>query len=258
MKICPIKWPGLLCLMLGTVSLRAQTVAVTNAPPKPKWTGDVSVGITLTRGNSDTTLANLTASADRKTPANEWLLGASLTYGKAKVTSNGTTFSSTTAQSANGFLQYNQMFTPRFYGYARVEGLHDDVADIHYRLTIGPGAGYYLVKNERTDFSVEGGPSCISQSIGSSRQNFVTLRVAEKFHFKLSDRARLWENAEIDPDLQNTKSYIVTSEIGIAADLTANKNLSLNVFLDDDFQSVPAAGRQKNDAKLVAAIDYKF
>lgn len=242
--------------MVGVVSLEAQTV--TNTPPKPKWIGDVSAGVTLTRGNSDTTLANLTASADRKTTSNEWLLGANLTYGEAKVTSNGATTTSTTAQQADGSIQYNELFTPRFYGYARVEGLHDDVADIHYRLTIGPGAGYYFIKNKRMDFSVEAGPGYISQSIGSSRQNFVTLRLAEQFHFQLTDRARLWENAEIDPDLQNTENYIVTSEIGIAADLTADKSLSLNVFLDDDFESVPAQGRQKNDAKLVAAVDYKF
>lgn len=247
---------GLSLFSFAIVSLQAQVV--TNAPPKPKWVGDVSAGITLTRGNSDTTLASLTASADRKTAADEWLLGANLTYGKAKVTVNNTTTTSTTAQQADGFLQYNALFTPLFYGYARVEGFHDDVADIHYRLTIGPGVGYYFIKNKRTDFSVEGGPGYISQSIGSSRQNFVTFRVAEKFHWQLSDRARLWENAEIDPDLQNTESYIITSEIGVAADLTADKNLSLNVFLDDDYESEPAAGRLKNDAKLVAAVDYKF
>ena len=64
--------------------------------------------------------------------------------------------------------------------------------------------------------------------------------------------------AEIDPDLQNVKNYIVTSEFGIAADLNADKSLSLNVFLDDDYESQPAMGREKNDAKLVGAIDYKF
>ncbi|MGH7942991.1 MAG: DUF481 domain-containing protein [Limisphaerales bacterium] len=242
--------------MLGIDSAQAQTV--TNTPPKPKWVGDVSAGVTLTRGNSDTTLANLTANVDRKTDANEYNFGGYATYGKARVMSGTATIDSTTAQDADGFFQYNQMFTPRFYGYARVEGLHDDIADIHYRLTIGPGVGYYFIKNSRTSFSGEAGPAYISQSIGSSKQNFVALRVAEKFSYQLTSLTRLWENAEIDPDLQNTKSYIVTSEIGVAADITPDKSLSLNVFLDDDFQSQPAQGREKNDAKIVAAVDYKF
>lgn len=257
-----IKWFSLLNLTFSIISAQAQTAATaataTNAPPKPKWACDISAGVTLTRGNSDTTLANLTAAADRKTEENEWLMGGNATYGKAKVTAGGTTVSSTTAQQADGFLQYNQMLNDRLYAYARIEGLHDDVADIHYRITVGPGLGYYFIKNKRADFSGEVGPAYISQCIGSSHQDFVTLRVAEKFHYQLSDRSRIWEQAEIDPDLQNIQSYIVTSEFGIAADLTADKSLSLNCFLDDNYESEPAAGRQKNDAKIVAAIDYKF
>lgn len=246
---------GSIFLFLGIISAQAQTV--TNAPPPPKWTGDVSAGVTLTRGNSDSTLANLTANVDRKTDLDEFLMGGNATYGSARVTANNTIISSTTAQNADGFFQYNWLFTPRFYAYARVEGYHDDVADIHYRLTIGPGVGYYFIKNHRTTLSAEAGPSYIRQS-SVIEQDYITLRVAEKLTFQLTDRARLWENVEIDPDLQNTSSYIVTSEFGIAADLTADKALSLNVFLDDDYQSQPAIGREKNDAKLVAAIDYKF
>jgi putative salt-induced outer membrane protein YdiY len=244
------------CILFGILSAQGQ--AVTNTPAKPKWVSDVSAGLTLTRGNSDTTMATLTAGADRKTDLDEWIVGANATYGKARVMVNGVDESSTTAQQVDGFLQYNFLFTPRFYGYARVEGFHDDVASIHYRLTIGPGAGYYLVKNKRMDFSVEAGPGYISQEIGSEKENYVILRAAEKFHFQLSDRARLWESAEIDPDAENWGNYLIISEFGIEADLLANKSLSLQCYLDDNYNSKPAPGRLKNDAKTVIAIDYKF
>jgi putative salt-induced outer membrane protein len=242
--------------LFGLVTARGQTV--TNTPAKPKWVSDVSAGLTLVRGNSDTTLATLTAATDRKTDVNEWSLGANATYGDARVTVNGVTASSTTAQQADAFLQYNQLFTARFYGYARIEGLHDDVADIHYRLTVGPGVGYYLVKNKRMDFSLELGPGYISEELGSDRQNYAILRGAEKFHLQLSDRARIWESAEIDPDVANWGNYIVTAEFGVEADLAANKSLSLQCYLDDTYDSEPAIGRLKNDAKTVIAVDYKF
>jgi putative salt-induced outer membrane protein YdiY len=257
MLIRILKPLGLLTLfMFGIISVRGQ--AVTNTPAKPKWVSDVSAGLTLTRGNSDTTLATLTAATDRKTDIDEWSLGANATYGKARVTQGTTTISSTTAQQADGFLQYNYLFTPRFYAYARIEGFHDDVASIHYRLTVGPGLGYYLVKNKRMDLSAELGPGYISQEIGSERENYVTLRAAEKFHWQLSDRARLWETAEIDPDAENWGNYIVMAEFGVEADLLANKNLSLQCYLDDNYNSKPAPGRLKNDEKTVIAIDYKF
>lgn len=253
-----IKWFSLAILTLPILSASAQTPAVTNAPPKPKWVSDVSAGVTLTRGNSDTTLATLTANADRKTDENEWNFGGNATYGKAKVTAGGTTIDSTTAQNADAFLQYNQLFTPRFYWYARIEGYHDDIADIHYRLTIGPGVGYYFIKQTNIDFSAEAGPAYISEHLGSQQLDFATLRVSEKFHFQLSDRARIWETAEIDPDVGNISNYIITSEVGVEADLNAAKNLSLQVYWDDSFNSKPVPGRQKNDAKFVAALDYKF
>lgn len=247
---------GLVGLVFGAVTAHSQVV--TNAPPKVKWVSDISAGLTLTRGNSDTTLGTISAATDRKTDVNEWSLGVNGTYGKARVMVNGVNANTTTAQQIDGFLQYNQLFTERFYGYARVEGLHDDVADVHYRITVGPGLGYFLIKNPRTDLSAELGPGFISQELGSTRQNFAILRAAEKFHFKISDRARLWESAEIDPDVANWGNYIVTTEFGIAADLTANKNLSLQCYLDDTYDSKPAFGRLKNDAKTVVAIDYKF
>jgi hypothetical protein len=50
----------------------------------------------------------------------------------------------------------------------------------------------------------------------------------------------------------------VNFEIGIATDLTASKNLSLEVYFDDNYNSEPAPGRQSNDSKLVGAVDYKF
>jgi putative salt-induced outer membrane protein YdiY len=247
---------ALACLIFCALSAHADP---TPAPANTNhWTGLVSAGVTLTRGNSETTLASLTAAADHKTDKNEWSLGANATYGQAQVTVDGAKIDTTTAQSAGAFVQYNHMFTDRFYCYGRVEGYHDDLADIHYRVTVSPGLGYYLIKDTNMDLCAELGPGFVSQSLGSEEENFATVRAAEKFHWRLSDRARLWETAEIDPDLGNISNYIITSEIGVEADLNAKKNLSLQCYLDDNYNSKPAPNHVQNDLKLFVAIAYKF
>jgi putative salt-induced outer membrane protein YdiY len=240
--------------------VQAQSSAILTNPPPAKvvWASSISAGITLTRGNSDTTLANFAATTDRKTDNNELNLGASATYGKAKVTSGSTTIDSTTAQNADAFAQYNQLFTTRWYAYGRLEGLHDDVADLHYRITASPGVGYYFIKNKACNFSGEVGPGYVSQLLGSEHEDFATIRLADKFEYKVSDRARVWENAEIDPDTKNFGNYIITSEVGVEADMNSSKSLALQVYLDDDYESQPALGRLKNDAKLVGAVAFKF
>jgi putative salt-induced outer membrane protein YdiY len=227
-----------------------ETVTTTN-----KWQSSVAAGLTLTRGNSDTELATLSLATGKKWGQNELNFGADGTYGKTKQDGND----DTTAESLHGFGQYNRLFTERLYGYGRIEGLHDGVADIRYRLSLSPGLGYYFIKTKPTQLSAEAGPGFIVQKLGGDKQQgYATLRVGEKFNQTLSDRARLWETAEWLPQVDKFENYIVNFEIGIEADISSSKKLSLRSFLQDTYNHEPAKGREKNDAKLVTAIAYKF
>jgi putative salt-induced outer membrane protein YdiY len=67
------------------VSAAANSVAaLTNAPNaviKYPWQGSLSLGLTLTKGNSDTSLFTGKLLAGRKTPANEYSLDLDGSYG---------------------------------------------------------------------------------------------------------------------------------------------------------------------------------
>jgi putative salt-induced outer membrane protein YdiY len=123
---------------------------------------------------------------------------------------------------------------------------------------VSPGAGYYFIKNKTTDLSGEVGPGFISQKLGDTTHDYFTLRLAEKLHHQISDRARVWETVEFLPEVDHFKNYIVNFEVGIEADITADKKFTLRTFLQDTYNNIPATGRKKNDAKLVAALAYKF
>lgn len=217
--------------------------------PKYPWNSSITAGLTLTRGNSDTLLFTAGALTDKKTPDNEIGLGADAAYGENSGVKN--------VDTEHAFGQYNHLFSDRFYGYGRVEGLHDGIADLQYRLTVGPGVGYYFLKETNTTFAGEFGSSFVNQRLGDVTDNYATLRLAERFEHKFSSYgARVWESAEILPQVNKFENYLVNSEIGIEAAL--NSHLSLKTFLDDNFNNQPAAGREKNDIKLVSAISYKF
>ena len=234
-------------------SAQAQAAAPT-PPPDTGWKSSAAAGLTLTRGNSDTLLATLGAATGKKWDQNEVSLGIDGSYGKSTIAG----VNQTTAGSIHAFGQYNRLFNERLYGYLRLEGLHDAVADINYRITLSPGLGYYLIKEKKTSLSVEVGPGFVFEKLGGVNKSFVTLRVADKFSHELSDRARVWQYAEIMPQVDKFSNYIVNAEVGIEADLTADRKLSLRAVLMDTFNSQPAAGREKNDVKLITAIAYKF
>jgi putative salt-induced outer membrane protein len=240
----------------GAVSLRAQIE--TNAPPKPppKWESTLNASLTLTRGNSETLTASGAATTQKKWDQNEIKLGIDGMYGESKDDTTGE--NTVNANSIHGFGQYNRLFTERLYGYGRVDGLHDDVADIAYRVMLSPGAGYYLIKKPSTDLSVEVGPGFIWQKQGHDIDNFATLRVGENFNHKFSDRAKVWQKTEYLPKVEDFNYYIVNSEAGISAALTEDKKLSLTVTLNHTYNSQPAEGRYKNDTILKTGITYVF
>lgn len=215
---------------------------------KYPWDSSASAGLTLTKGNSDTLLLTAKLTSERKMPVNEYDLGLAGTYGK--------TSGVKTTESLDGTAQWNHLFTDRFYGYLRGEGLHDGVADIQYRVTAGPGVGYYLIKEKETTFALEGGMSGVFQKLGTNDTAYVTLRLAERFEHKFGNKARIWENVEVLPQVDKFQNFLINAEAGVEAPIS--KNLSIQTYVDDNYNSEPASGRKKNDIKLVSAVAYKF
>ena len=230
-----------------------------------KWEVSIAAGATLTRGNSDTFLGTLTFNAARKAPRDEVLLGASATYGTTEKETtvtfpSGVTIkrdeTETTTANAAGFGQYNHLFTERFYAGVRLNVLHDAIADVKYRVTLAPLAGYYLIKNPATRLAVEAGPAFIAEKVGDERDEYVALRFAERFEHKFSDRAKIWQSIEFLPQIDRWHNYIINAEIGAEAGLTAKT--ALRGVFQDTYDNEPAPGRKKNDMKLITSLVYKF
>jgi len=241
---------GAIALLVSSTFPAAGQVASPPAsvPPPPKWERSASFGFTLTSGNSDTVLFTADAHAQKKWPNDELSFGANAGYGESDDVKNN--------DYLKGFGQYNRLFTERFYGYARLDAMHDDIADVDYRLTLGPGAGYYLIKREQTRLSAEAGPAFVYEKQGGDTKGYMTLRLAERFEHKITNGARIWQSAEILPQVDDFDNFLVNAELGVEAPLT--KTLSLRAVLQDAYDHEPAPGRKKNDLKLVSALAWKF
>ncbi len=220
-------------------------VAATN---QPAWESSIELGLTLTRGNSDTLLTAAAFKTHIKTPANEFMFGLDGAYGESDSVKNNETL--------HGAVQYNHLFGKHFYGYLNSEGLHDGIADLQYRFTVGPGAGYYFIRSTNTTLAVEAGPGVIIQRLGGVDTTYASLRLADRFERKFDGGARIWERAEILPQVNKFENYLVNAEIGAEALLT--KTVSLRVTAQDNFVHQPAPGRKNNDVKLISGLVYRF
>jgi len=224
------------------------TPAAVEMAKKYPWVSSVSAGLTITRGNSHTLLYSAALATDKKTLDNEYSLGASGAYGSQN--------SIQTVNNYGGFAQWNHLFTERFYDYVRADANRDVIADLDYRFNLGPGVGYYLIKQTNTTLSVEAGAGYQYEHLGGEYNSFATARLAEKFEHKFSDRARLWQSAEFLPQVNKLQNYAINFELGMEASIT--KTFSLKTTLVDTYQSEPAADHYRNDIKLISGVSYKF
>ncbi len=212
------------------------------------WESSASAGLTLTRGNSDTLLGTLGINSSRKWPRDEVLLGSQFTYGEVE--------DAKTAESLSAFGQYNHLFTERFYGGVKLDFLHDDIADLEYRVTLSPMAGYYLIKRPSTLLAVEAGPAFVYEKQGDDETGYIGARLAERFEHKFNENARIWQSLEFLPQVDDLDNYLLIAELGAEAAL--NTKLSLRAVLQNHYDNQPAPGRRKNDLKLITAVAYKF
>jgi putative salt-induced outer membrane protein YdiY len=248
LKSAPPAMIALGILIASLTQLEAQT-PTTNASP---WASSAAAGLTLTRGNSRTTLVTANIETKRKTPLDEIILEGDATYGESDGTEN--------AELLHGSAQYNRKITGDLYWGLLGDALHDGIADVRYRLTLAPLLGYYIINHTNTTLAVEAGPGFVYQDQGSgtneNKDGFVTLRFAERFEHKFNATARVWQSIEILPRIDDFNDYYLSGEIGVEATMT--KHVKLRTYLDDTYYNVPAAGRLKNDVKLVGAVAYTF
>jgi len=240
------------------------TTTVTTNAPKPKivvktngWKTSVAVGLTIARGNTDSTQASITGSTQKKWLQNSLIFESDALYGESRVPSQ--TKQQETAEVLHGYSQYDRVFGDRFYGYGRIDGFHDGIADIKYRLTLAGGLGYYFVTNKTMDVMGEIGPGYIDEKLDDHAETiYVTLRIAEKLHYIISPNAKAWETIEFLPQVDHFNNYIANAELGVEAKLTKGGKLSLRSVLQDNYYNVPAPGRLKNDLKLITSVVYNF
>jgi putative salt-induced outer membrane protein YdiY len=244
---------GISAFLIVAAAIGWTQVARAGDAPTTNWNGNVAFGLSLARGNSDTFLMNASALAQRAWDQNELKFGIDGQYG---LNNWGQSNQTQSADSIHGFGDYKRLFTELVYGDLNVDGTHDDLADLRYRLIVGPAIGYYFIKSDATKVNGEIGPSFIYEKLGSNTLSYVTMRVSERAEHSFNKGSKIWEQVDYLPQVDDFNNYLVNSEVGAEAAL--NTRLSLRVVAKDQFNSRPAAGRKENDITLISAVVFKY
>ena len=229
---------------VSAVALAAQA----ESKKEPAWERELSIGLNITRGNSEQDEGEAGVKIKREDEISKLELRAEGSYAE--------TAEETTKEKAKASAQYDQQFGPRPYGSLRLSAEYDAVADLDYRFIVGPALGYYLVKSEQTQLNAEVGPSYIREVVAEELNDYYALRLAERFEQKWGKDAKLWQALEYLPDLQANGRYLMNAELGLEA--RVKSGFHLKSTLETKHDSRPAEDKKKDDTTLKTAIVYKF
>lgn len=236
---------------MGTGSVKEKAAPAPACAPVVKepgaWDLSSALGFNLTSGNVSARL--LTGSFDAKREIDSDIYKFNITG------ADGEQENEKTQRYVRSTARYNRLLSDRLYAGVGGSFMSDEIADIDYRAVLNPGLGYYLVKNDDVELSLEGGPAYVWQKL-DVKENFLAARIANDFSWKLSETAKVFQNAEFLLDTDNTDQYIAVGTIGLEASLTST--LALVTSIQDRFNSEPALGKEKNDVLVTSALKISF
>ncbi len=228
-----------------------------NAQETEGFETDINFGFTLTDGNSDTSMLKAGVETKNIHEKQETLLSASYEYGRTKDTlADGEEVETTNLDRGKAVGQSNWLFSDEMYAFYNLTAETDELAKIDYRINNGPGVGYYFLRDDNRLLNTETSVVYVLEEVGGNTDDYAAFRLAQKFEYKFSEGARVWQSLEGVVNFSDTDNYFMNVEVGVEANLHAN--LALRVVLQDKYDNDPEPDVEKNDLTLFSGISVKL
>lgn len=240
---------------LPTTNISFVNIAQIN-PPEAKWTGSLSAGASITRGNSVTQNTNIDLAASRRSDTDRISLSAGYLASRQEDPATGVT--STTKRSEYGGAQYDYFFNKTFYTYANARAEKDAIALIDLRFTAGAGAGYQILETADLTLSGEAGISWLKEDFSGPTETNETGagRLAYNLNAKLNPSVSFFHNAEWYESFEDFEDQYAKALIGLRASLTATMFAEVKTVISWD--STPATGRERTDVTYTLGVGWSF
>ena len=237
-----------------TVSFDLAEVQAINPEPedKPavKLSGRLNVGLTRSRGNTETESHHVDGEIVARSEKNRYTLGIeyNLEENEDQVTS----------KNYLGYGKYDHFLTRRWYGYANTLFEKDEFKDIKLRTTVGTGIGYQFFESELTNLYLESGLSFVNEDLEEGEDNdSLAGRWAISFDKYLFDKlVQFFHSQEGYQEFEETENVFLRTRTGLRFPLSEGFRATLQYNYDWD--NNPAPGEESEDIKYLVTLGYEF
>ena len=216
------------------------------------WSGFVETGLSLSRGNSDTTTFNLGMNAARTTKRDKISVSFTSLYTKNEV--NGASILA--ADAVRGGLRYDLNLSSRVFGFGFTTEEYDKFQQLDLRAVFGGGFGYHVVKHDNTTFDVFGGGSLDKEFYVTLTRSSGEALVGEEFMRKVGKATIINERFSFYPNVTYGGQYRAT--LTASAVTAINKWLSFHLTFSDVYVTNPPPNIKDNDSLLTTGLRVTF
>jgi len=220
-------------------------------PPPPIWTGSAGFGLTMNRGNTDTTNINLSFDATRD-PKTKDILKFQALYLR------GDTKGELSANRVFAQARYERNINDRVFIFGQAPYLRDRFKGIEYHLAPSGGVGYKLVATPTTTLAADGGFGVKwEKNPGLDVKTSAVVTSGDRFELKLSPASSVKQSFTATWNANDFGEALYTLAAGAAGGLTTRSQLKIE-FLDTYATRPPQPEIKKNDVAFLTALVYKF
>ena len=229
-----------------------------NPPPKPdpKWTGNLSAGLTSTHGNTKAESISGSANLSKRTENDRTHVSAD--YAKSKREDPDTGEKDTTEDWWRSKAKYDYFFSKKLYGYVDGRYEKDAIAELDRRMIVGGGAGYQWIESEDLNFSTEFGMASLYEKFDNQTDSNseVSIQAGYNFDKTLMKNVKFMHDLTYYPSTEKVSNYFLTSTSELRAYFTSTMFTTFKLIFDYD--ATPAIGSHKTDTKYLFGVGYNF
>ena len=214
-----------------------------------EWSQSLSLGVNLARGNTENTQFNTRYDAKKTREKDSLELKAAANFGEDDIKKNTDNYLAE--------VQYNRTISNQLFWLLKSSYEVDNIANLDYRFQLTPGLGYKVLAEKGNELNVEVGLGYQGEQFKDQESDSsAAYRFAQNWNYTLSSSSSLWQEAEINGDIDEADDFIIKAVIGIQSKVAGD--LSLKSYVENRFTNEPALGLKKNDISFNTVLVYSF
>jgi|SRR5579884_1018691 len=219
------------------------------------WTGAADLGFSLARGNANTATLTTSGTAVRATKEDKIQATFTSIYSSSAPAEGAA--SVTTANARRGEVTYDRNLSSRTFLFGDLDLEYDQFQGLNFRLAPSAGAGYHLIKNDKTLLDLRAGAALDREwFIKDVTNTYGEAVVAEEFNHKFTAKTTVHEALSFFPNVTSTGNYRMNFDT--TAVTAFRKWLGWQFTVSDRLLSNPLPGLKKNDLLLSTGLHFIF